>query len=329
MQNRPVSASVERGRHKGFPPRPTSEVMRGPLLLLAALLVSAGCLGADAPPENGTPTASEPAPPSLPPFALTGQGCIEGGGHSVHPRTVAGGVFDFASAVPAPWQVADVLEDVGPQLVYSEVPDPMNPVPSEGNTWGNYHATVVCEGWTWNGETRDDLLFGFVGARVEEPPWGDGVPSRNYLVTVVATNDPDVLDALHAAGIHATDATATLALDGAIFDAVLDTAHHGRYESTFVMKELGAMPEAPIRLWFQHENEDGTFTPVALDMVHTPGGAHHGAEGQGYFGHWETDMHGPQGGLGGHTAALAYTDFDRTITLGPRPTIALDEAYEH
>ena len=294
------------------------------VLLLAAPL--AGCL-ADEPASDESPELQKAALAG-PELVVSGVDCAQAGGHSVHPRSAAG-VWAFAEAVPEPWQVADVLEDVGPQVTYSEIPDPLHPTPTEGETWGNYHATMTCASWTVNGESRPDLLFGFVGTRVEEPPWGDGIPSRNYLVTVVATNDDEVLAALHAAGIHATLATGSIAPNGPLLETLLDTADHGRYESLFAPKELGAMPDGPIRLWFQQALEGGGYAPVALDLVHTPGGTHYGAEGQGYFGHWGTDMHGPQGGLGGKTAALAYTGFDRTITFGPRPDVVVEDAYHH
>lgn len=295
----------------------------GCLVLLAALLV--GCVG----PADEVSGGSEPDPTSsdLPEFELVGKDCIEGGGQSVHPRSIAGQVpFHIP---PAPWQRADVLEDTGPQVVYSEVTDPLNPVPTEGETWGNIHVTLWCEHWTFNGQHKPDFVFGYVGAKVEDPPFSDGAPSRSWLVTVVAANDAEVLDALHAAGIHAMHTSATMELDDVKMHTVLDTEHHGTYESMFLLKELGEMPEEPYRLWWQSENGNDTYTPVSLDLNHSAGARHYGAEAQGYFSHTGTDMHGPQGGGWSNSAAVAWIGHDRVITLGPRPGVEIDEAYHH
>lgn len=298
--------------------------MRCLVALALAVVLLAGCIDPAGPDPHPPAQSQEDTDPV--PFELVGTDCVEGGGQSVHPRSIAGEVPFHVP--PAPWERADVLEDTGPQLVYSEIVDPLHPIPTEGETWGNLHATLWCEAWTFNGAPKPDLVFGYVGAKVEDPPFSDGVPARSWLVTVVATNDQDVLAALHAAGIHATDASATMARDDLRLHTVLDTHHHGTYESLFLLKELGAMPKAPFRLWWQHENADGTFTPVALDLAHRDG-AHHGAEGQGYFSHTGTHMHGPQGGAWGKTAGVAWTGHDRVITLGPRPDVTLEAAYEH
>ncbi len=256
-------------------------------------------------------------------LGLEATGCFEGGGHSVHPVML--------NPLPAPWQPADVLDDVGAQLTYSEIPDPTRPIPERGNTMGNYHATVVCDAWILAGEPTE-MVFGFVGMKVETPPFGEPGPTHEYLVTVVAASSQDVAAILEAGGIHVMMASAAVegrsAGDGDLLDIHMETDHNGAYDSVFQRKDLGELHAPWVRLWFQHDNGNGTFSPVALDM-HSTGGTHFAAEGQGYFSHTGTDHHWPLPGAHGHTAALGYDGFDRTFVWGPAPAVLLDAAYVH
>ncbi|MGQ0536449.1 MAG: hypothetical protein ACT4PT_10285 [Methanobacteriota archaeon] len=301
--------------------------MRAPFVVTAAVLLLSGCLGADS--DDGPAATqsldSQPAPalgqrPTA--FELGGTGCTEAGGHSVHP--------EIEGYLPPPWDPADILEDTGETLLYSELPyDPTKPVPEKGHTMGNYHATVVCEGWTVAGEARDDLVFGFVGMRVEAPPFDDGVATRHYLVTVVASGDENVLAWLHAAGIHATKTTGVAEpAVGGMLHTLLDTEDHGVYESFFVPTEVGEMDAGPYRLWWQKANDDGTFSPVAIDLWNT-GGTKIRSDGEGWFSHTRTEDHAPIPGAWGHTRALGYVGFDRVVKFGPAPDVRLPEAYIH
>lgn len=307
------------------------------LVLLAAVgLLLAGC-AAPAPPHAPGAAADTPggAGPAPAPLGLAGTSCIEGGGHSVHPVSL--------NPLPEPWLPADILGDVGPQLVYSEVPDPFYPVPTEGQTMGNYHATMWCEAWSLDGVATDPLFLGFVGMRVEPPAFDDGPEaSHHYLVTVIATDDDEVLARLRAAGIGAMEATATREdlPDGSI-RIQMTTELNGAYDSLFARKQMGEMQAERVRLWWQegyaghgggegpHEAHQDGYRPLALDLVTLRAGTHFAAEGQGYFAHTENDHHEPLPGAYGHTAALLYQDFDRAIEWGPRPDLRLDEAYVH
>lgn len=293
--------------------------------VLLVVLLAAGCLQAvptdDAVLDEEPDAATGDGMGDARVFPLSGAQCLQAGGHSVHPR--------FLNPLPEPWLPADVIADVGPQLVYSEVPDPMRPVPEEGNTIGNYHATMMCDKWQWRGHDKPGLLFGFVGMKVETPPFSEPGPSHEYLVTVVATSGQDVAAALQDEGIQAMHAGG--AIDIEMEDTYLvnmETDHNGVYDSIFKRKDLGDMDAPWVRLWFQHANDDGTFSPIALDM-HTKGGAHFGAEGQGFFSHTETQHHEPLPGIAGHTAALGYDGFWRGFTWGPRPNVTLPDAYVH
>ena len=305
--------------------------MRGAWLLALTLL--AGCVGTPA--ADVEPEAPPPAPDeALPALGLQGASCTEGGGHSVHPVSL--------NPLPEPWMPADILADVGPQLTYSEIPDPMHPVPEEGHTMGNWHATMWCEGWTLDGGPASDILFGYVGMKVEPPAFDAGPPAtHHYLVTVIATNDDTILARLQAAGFGAMKASASREdLPDGSLRIQMHTDGNGDYDSIFRPKAVGAMEASRIRIWFQSTPDghahghvegaraEGEFRPLAIDLVST-GGEHLVAEGQGYFSHSGTEHHAPLPGAYGHTAAVMYDGFDRAFEWGPRPDITLSEAYVH
>lgn len=315
--------------------------------LLLTLVALGGCLGdgGDAQPAASADLAAgaTDAPPA--PLGLAGARCIEGGGHSVHPRSLW--EQGFARVVPDPWVPADVIDDVGPQLVFSEYPDPTRPIPEKGNTMGNYHATTWCEEWTLDGESRPGLFVGFVGMKVEPPEFDADAANatHHYLITVLATNDDALLERFHAAGFLATRATAERAeLPDGTLRIRMFTDDNGDYDSLFKPKPMGDMHATRVRLWWQHEpgahaggghgghgdgpHREGEFHPIALDLVAT-GGAHLVAEAQGWFSHTGTEHHEPLPGAYGKTAAILYRGFDRAFEWGPRPDVTLDLAYEH
>lgn len=300
--------------------------------VLAVLL--AGCLApaATSPVPSGadaTAALSDPAP-----LDLVGTGCREGGGHSVHPKAF--------QELPEPWVPADVMDDVGPQVVWSEYVDPLNPTPDPGETFGNWHVTVLCETLAFRGRALDPPFFGYVGERIERPdfdasPGAD--PDHHYLVTVVAVADDELLAAFVDFGITAMKATATWERAADDVDRiVMLTESNGDYTSVQKWKPWGEpMPHA--RVWFQSTGKELPHgehghtpsmraTPVAFDML-TTGGTHLVAEGQGYFSHEGTEHHGGLPGAG-RVAAVAYLDFDRTWTWGPRyPDVVLDTVWDH
>lgn len=312
------------------------------LVGLILALVAAGCFG-DAPVEAADVHAGADEDGPLPPLGLAGSDCREGGGHSVHPRSLW--AQGMVRVVPPPWVPADVIEDVGEQITYSEIPDPLRPIPEEGNTMGNYHATMWCEQWSLDGHTRDDLFVGFVGMRVEPPDFDEdaATPTHHYVVTVVVTNDETLLERLRAGGIHAVSGAAqhtTVAPD--LLRIQMQTDGNGDYDSIFVTRSHGEMHATHVRLWWQHDldghgghadhsggpHANGQFKPIALDLLAT-GGTHHVGAAQGWFSHTGTDHHAPLPGAYGKTAAAYYDGFDRTFEWGPRPDVTLSQAYVH
>lgn len=287
----------------------------------------AGCSEApDTDPGAGTPGGHDHGDGSgadAPGFLFQATDCIEGGGHSVHP--------EFEDYLPDPWDPADVMDDTGKPPLTSEFwAHPDGAIPEEGNTMGNWHVTMMCGTSSLDGRALTDHVFGYVGMRIEAPPFDTGAPvDRHYLITVVASNDAGLRELLHHRGFHATDATGHVGMqDTGLFHNILDTADHGVYESYFAPEAAGPMPTS-YRLWFQKDNGDGTFSPIALDVANE-GGSRLRAQGfYGTFTHLETEDHAPLPGAGGECPAVAYTGFARVITPGPTPDIRLDEAYIH
>jgi hypothetical protein len=307
-------------------------------VLVLCTLALAGC-AADAPDADtqGTDAAGghnhgpEHGGNATHDFVFQANGCTEGGGHSVHPK--------LPNYLPDPWEMGDVMDDTGkPPLTTEFWSHPDQALPEDGNTMGNWHVTMQCVSASLDGRGLADHVFGYVGMRVEPPVFDTGEPvDRHYLITVIATNDKDFREMLHHRGFHATDATGHVGMDGGpagelgtglYFHNILQTADHGTYEAYFRPEAAGEMPSS-FRLWFQKDNGDGTFSPIALD-VHNEGGSRLRAAGfYGTFTHLETEDHAPLPGAGGESPAVAYTGFDRVITPGPTPDIRLAEAYVH
>lgn len=304
--------------------------MRGAWVLAACLLAAGltGCVGTDETTmDDAEPTAAEPSSSTDEPLALAGEGCTMGGGQSVHPRE--GMVYgNISEIVPEPWHVDDVLEDTGPQYTYSQWPKPTAPKPQEGDTWGHYHATLVCETWTLDGETREDVVFGFVGPKVKTPSFATSSADDEYLATVVATNDEAVMADLQAHGVEAMHADASVERVGDQLEVSMRTAHNGEYLSIYRLNDLGPLEDERIRLWSQHETTEGDYRPIAIDLVRD-GGTHSGDQGEGYFHHQRTAHHWPLPGAYGHTAAVHYEGFDVAFEWGPAPNVTLEEEYVH
>lgn len=298
--------------------------------LALAALVLAGCAAeapdvetqsgdADAGPMHGAGHGGD----ATHDFVFAAKGCVEGGGHSVHPK--------LPDYLPDPWEPQDVMDDTGkPPLTTEFYSHPDQAIPQDGNTMGNWHVTMLCASSSLDGRDLPGHVFGYVGMRVQPPPFDNGTPvDRHYLITVIATNDKEFRELLHHRGFHATDATGHVGLqDTGLFHNILETADHGTYEAYFRPEPAGGMP-ATYRLWFQKDNGDGTFSPVALDVHNTGGSRLRAADFYGTFTHTGTDDHAPLPGAYGESPAVAYTGFDRVVTPGPTPDVRLPEAYVH
>ncbi|HUR67850.1 MAG TPA: hypothetical protein VM370_01280 [Candidatus Thermoplasmatota archaeon] len=293
------------------------------LLLLCALVALAGCASpagtlAPAASDAGAIDGAEHAP-----LSLSGTGCVWGGGHSIH-------TMELAWIVPEPWKASDVVEDIGMQPTYSDPGEQIYGVATSG--WGNWHTNLACDSFTLDGE-ETPLTLGMVLARVEPPPFDPAPVARNYIVNVLASDNEELNARLMDAGWMSMGTTGSLAWDDDVFHHVLATEMHGTYESLFHTSPQGSFEDKLVRLWFQKQNDDGTFAPIALDMKLQGDGERAIADPEGWFTHTGTDDHvvlaGQPNGAYGQIAGLVVSGIDVDLSWGPTPDVRLDEAYEH
>lgn len=312
---------------------------------LAVVTVLAGCIGTPAQPSEGprdlAPAAAGLAMAPVPRMELAD--CIEGGGHSNY------NLGDIQPMMPEPWQLTDVTDDIGPVTITNTIP----PTPATGPQSGIYHAAFRCQSFLLDGEEQGPLSGGFVGIRVEPPPFDTGPAAlKHYLVVTFATDNDAVNAALGTAGLDLGTSAVTLDTVGPFFHSVLDEADHGVYESHFQPVEAGAKEDGIVRIWLQHGAEhhaaEGDLEamahdapgihPRALDLVDT-GGEHFTAQdATAVFSHTRTNDHDQDFGIGvvvpvpgvwGQTAGLGYRGFSRVLVPGPQPAVALETAWDH
>jgi len=300
---------------------------RAPIAFALVGLALAGCLGANKPGEQAPAAVIGADSMPLPPLALAGTGCVWGGGHSVH-------THELDDVVPPPWKPADVMEDVGPQLSYSDPGEQIYGIPSSG--WGNWHTNFVCRAWTLDGAATQ-LTFGMVLTRVDPPRFDPEPVHRNYIVNVIASDNASLNGRLMMDGWMSMPATGQLSWDGGSFHHVLATKMHGTYESLFRTRDVGApLQDDIIRLWFQRPDATGkTFSPVSIDLRLSGAArpAHFIADPDGYFSHTNTEDHaivaGEPSGVAGQIAGFVLTGFDAEFAWGPAPNVTLEKAYTH
>ena len=301
----------------------------GVVLVLGALAL-AGCINA-APSPGPLHEASIVPPPSDHALRLATSDCNEAGGQSTY--NLAG----FSDVLPKPWRPADVRDDVGNPVVLS------TEVNTGGGLAGIYHATFLCKTYDLDGQAGSDLMMGFVGVRVEPPPFDPGGADKQYLVSVFTAGNEDVHHALMDMGFELHTGKGIIEPLGAFLHQQLDDEMHGVYDTRFVPKDVGPAKGGVTRLWLivgseHHDhaaaaapgNGGGSFYhPIAIDMANT-GGEHLVAEqGEAAFTHLRTDDHGVVPGAAGNVAAQAWMGFDRVLTMGPMPDVMLEQTWEH
>lgn len=318
--------------------------VRAPALaLLAIALAVAGCISSPASPQ---PVASDgPAPAwstaaAFPRVELAE--CTEGGGHSNYNLAD----LEAAGIMPEPWVLADVSDDIGPVTITNTVP----PTPATGPQSGIYHAAFRCESWTLDGAAQDGALQGgYVGIRIEAPPFDAGpMAARHYLVVTFATDSEAVNQALADAGLGPGQSQVTVGMMGPLFHSVFDEVDHGVYEAHFQPVEAGPKEDGIVRIWLQHgaghhgdfsvQNHDSGIHPRALDLLDAGGSHFHAQDATAAFSHTRTSDHDQDLGLGvpvplpgvaGQTAGLGYAGFTRVLLPGPQPAVSLSEPWVH
>lgn len=305
--------------------------MRALTLAVAASLALVGCIGA-----NVEPPATDlavPAASATPAFGVTMGGCREGGGVSLY------NMEDGAPGPVDPFTRADVQDDVGHPMIasYGE------PIPPGGATTGIWHISGVCDSYAYNGEERGALEWGWVGVRIYPPPWDTSGIERQFFIADLSFMDEEIVQALRdATDIHASVTWGSKVewLAPNVLHTVLDDEEHGVFETHAKMKAYRAYEPEPIRFWMlaaegghEHGADGGaaeaTWRAVSFDLATTGGEEHLVADVTGVLSHTRTDAHGAVPGAAGNLAAVLYTGFERTITIGPSPDLVFMETWTH
>lgn len=306
------------------------------LALVATAL--AGCIASPAPSQ--APSADLlPAEAPRAPLSIALADCREGGGHSIYNLDLIQGLM------PEPWVLADVRGDTGDVTLQNTVP----PLPTEGELSGIYHAAFSCASHAIDGVEKGPLAGGYVGIRVQPPAFDPGGAARHYVVVTFATDSEEVNGLLTEAGYHVAASNVVVEDQGPLLHTVLDDAEHGVYEVLFQPVEAGPKEDGIVRLWIQLGAEEHhgdvraqahdapQIKPVALDLVDVGGTHVHAQDTSAVFSHTRTTDHDqdlgfavvPIPGAGGNTGGLGYYGFSRTITVGPWPGVAFEEAWDH
>lgn len=311
-----------------------------PILALTLSLALAGCLSASVAPtaEDALATASASLAPD---FGVAMNGCREGGGVSL---------YNMKEGTPGPVEpfiLADVQDDVGHPLIasYGE------PIPPGGATNGIWHASVVCDSYSYQGEERGSLQWGWVGMKIQPPAWDTSGIERQFFIADLSFMDEEIVGSIRdTASVHASVTWGSRIewLAPSVMHTVLDDEEHGVFETHARMKAYRAFEPQPTRFWMLaaqggdhgHEAEAYaeaevgseaavTYRAVSFDLVTSGGEDHMVADVTGILSHTRTDAHGAVPGAAGNLAAVLYTGFERTIVLGPSPDIVFNATWTH
>lgn len=314
--------------------------------VIAAAL--AGCLGVDNDVGFSGAVADDEAPFAL---DISMTGCREGGGVSLYnmadlpvrfPDTPPG-VPDFNGRGNQGPTKDFTLADVQPDVGYPVVASYGAPIPPGGETTGIWHISVNCDSYSYEGEERGPLEWGWVAMKIERPEWDADGPERQYFVADLSFGDADVVADLRAAtNVHASETWNGKIewLAPMVMHTVLDDEEHGVFETHAKMKDYRAFEAEPIRFWMMvaegHEShgeardpEGTTYRAISFDLWNKGGERHFVAEGTAFLSHTRTQAHGAVPGAAGNLAGLLYTGFDRHITMGPSPDLEFEETWKH
>lgn len=296
------------------------------------VLAFAGCLGAAVPPEAQDLLAQDAAA-DVDLFGVEMKGCREGGGVSLY------NMDDGDPGPVEPFRLANVQDDVGNPMVasYGE------PIPPGGATWGIWHISLVCDSYSYQGEERGELAWGWVGVKIHPPAWDTSGIERQFFVADLSFPDPDILGELQDHAVHASETwnakVEWLAPD--VLHTVLDDEVHGVFETHSKMKEYRAFEPEPVRFWMlvsadgSHEHGDLStaiaegYRAISFDLATSGGDSHMVADITGVLSHTRTDAHGAVPGAAGNLAAVLYTGFDRTLSMGESPEMVFTKTWTH
>lgn len=306
---------------------------RAPTLAVLVALLLAGCISGAV--DDPLPSALPAGEPIDPAFGLSMTGCREAGGVSLY------NMNDGDPGPVKPFRLADVQDDVGDPRIGSYGA----PIPPGGATWGIWHISVVCDSYSYKGEERGALEWGWVGVKIHPPEWDDSGIERQFFIADLSFPDDDVLTALRDEHVHASATWASKVewLAPGFLHTLLDDEEHGVFETHAKMKPYRAYEPEPIRFWMLvaaegdhgHAMADGAgggeggYRAISFDLATTGGEEHMVADVTGVLSHTRTDAHGAVPGAAGNLAAVLYTGFDRTIAIGPSPERTFSETWTH
>lgn len=275
--------------------------------LLTLVLLGAGCLSSPSEP----PASDAAAAPAAQAFLFEADTCDEGGGYVTWN-------MKEPNQIPPPFAGENVRDDLGdPPFNGGGTQGPV----ADENITGAYHATIWCPTYRIQGEERQNLLIAIVGGRVLPPPFDPAPVARNYQLSTIGINDPDLHALFEARGLPVDPLLgATLSFDNDVLVQTMSYAIHGDIISAVPVKAYREKPDETIRIWMMAKQADDTMVPVALDFVDV-GGSHLIASQVGHFDHRTPPLApGMPTGVPLHefpSWALAYRGVARTAQWGP------------
>jgi hypothetical protein len=275
-------------------------------------------------------------------FEVEMSNCREGGGVSLYESQKG----DTGPTDPL------LREDIAELLGDPKIGSYYRPI-TEGRATGIWHISTICESYSVNGDDRGAFEGGWVGVRVEPPPWDDSGIEHQFFLPDISFKDGQIVQDLQDGLLMHTSRMVDGRLDWvgpAAIHQVMDDEDHGVFQSHVTMREYGTMEVERMRMWvyadltgnFNHGHDHAAegaespghvphgFQPVAIDFINT-GQADQWVhvDGGGFLSHTRTDHHGETGGAAGNVGGIAWEGFDRTIRVGPSANLVYNNTWLH
>jgi hypothetical protein len=337
--------------------------MRQGTLLLASVVAAlfvAGCLGGAAP-SKATAMDPESMPHShdqdmmgmedhehhgmnialLKDFKVEFKDCKEAGGVSLYDMPPEG---QTGPVKGGPFRLYSISDDTGnPKIgTYGQ---PL----TKGGSNGIWHIALACTQHSLDGKDLGPYEGGWVAQRIYAPPWDNSGIVRQYFVADLSFNAGPLVNLIkESTGLHASrnlDAKIDFVAPTTLH-TILDDEDHGVFEThgkTKMWEPKDSLNK--IRFWMlinpaghghgTEGSEACECIPISFDLENTAG-SYQVFDGTGWLSHSRTDAHSAPGPVPvqepaatGNVGGMAYTGFDRVMTLGPMPGIIVDKTWLH
>lgn len=234
--------------------------VRAAALAAPLLMILAGCLETPIDTDSVVEQATEATTPLL---SVGGSECWEGGFVAAYQGS--------GDELSGGWVTANIREEIGNPM-RDGLGTPLTP---DATLSGNWHQGIKCKTATFNGETLNDFMFGFVGDSIEAPAFDPGGADLHFVVSVTSleggTAPYTIFRETTKAGIspttvatidyYAGDATTPRAAAYVAFA----TDENGIYESYSNLAYYRDVEPRTVRLWWT----------VPVDGSQSPLGSHH------------------------------------------------------